>query len=261
MEDKFREPLENPKTLNANGQTWVIDTLGFRSLTLHLFATAMTATLTYEQSNDGINWASVIGLDPAVLTTSAGTVSDSPAGSLNRVRVFSCLCRFFRVRVSAYTSGSVVGSAFLRTLDVEPAMPTIPLIAGPTQPVSGTVTTNTGLGTGAPGNTVSRIRAAAAANQDANLIKASAGNVSDIVLVNQAAAAKFVKFYNLATSPTSASAVFFTIPLRAGQEIVMNFSTPLRFGTGIGYRITNLIADADATAVTADDVHGLISWA
>lgn len=68
-----------------------------------------TATVTYEVSNDGTNWIATGGCTPgpagsAVTTTTAAGIS-----------VFYVQTRYFRARVSAYTSGTVAGVAMLGT--------------------------------------------------------------------------------------------------------------------------------------------------
>lgn len=108
-----------------------------------------------------------------------------------------------------------------------------------------------------------RARVAAAASTNATLLKASSGAISSIVLMNTSAAQKFVKFYDLAVAPTvGTSTVAFTVivPIAAAGPINVTFPRGLRFATGIAYAITNLVADSDTTAVTANDVHGVIAY-
>jgi hypothetical protein len=107
--------------------------------------------------------------------------------------------------------------------------------------------------------TASRVHSAATTN--ATSLKASAGVVRSIDLFNNAAYAVFVKFYNKATAPAVGTDVpLWTIPLPAGSGYSKQYFVGLPFSTGIAYAITKVQADADTTAIAADDVTGIINW-
>lgn len=112
----------------------------------------------------------------------------------------------------------------------------------------------------AGGATSGRIKAAASTN--ATNLKASAGQVYGYHLFNRAAYEVFVKLHNKASAPTVGTDVpAWTISIPPYGGVAVSFSTGVVFGTGIGYQIVKGVADTDATAVAADDVHGFIAYA
>jgi len=86
------------------------------------------------------------------------------------------------------------------------------------------------------------------------VVKATTGVVYGWYLSNNAAAARFVKFYNKATAPTGGDTPLLTIQLPASSAANVYFGPGIQFAAGISLRGTNLIADADATAPTANDI-------
>jgi hypothetical protein len=96
--------------------------------------------------------------------------------------------------------------------------------------------------------------AAASANQDAQVVKAAAGQVYGLSLFNTSAAARYVKFYNKATAPTSADTPVLRAYLPAGGGAVVPIDIGVAFDAGISFRITTGYADNDANAATAGDV-------
>lgn len=93
-----------------------------------------------------------------------------------------------------------------------------------------------------------------AANQDANAFKSGAGVLYSVIAVNNASAARYLKFYD-ATAPTSASTPYHTIPLAANQGgVALTFPLGIVHATGIAMRATTGQADNDANAVTSGDV-------
>lgn len=92
---------------------------------------------------------------------------------------------------------------------------------------------------------------------DSNLaaIKASAGVVNTLSILNDSATKFYVKLYNLAVAPTLASSVpVMTIPVPAGAHVPIDCGPyGIRFPTGIALAVTRGIADTDATALVAND--------
>lgn len=116
---------------------------------------------------------------------------------------------------------------------------------------------------GAPN--VFRIKPTASTN--ATLIKSGSGNIHGVILNATAATATsvFIKFYDSATIPTAgAGTPLFTVPVVSTTSLPgnsqVNFEEGIPFKNGIGFTITGLIADSDATAVTADCIHGFVLW-
>ena len=102
----------------------------------------------------------------------------------------------------------------------------------------------------------SPIAISSAATTNATSIKASAGTLASMQCSNTGAAVAFVKLYNKASAPTVGTDVpILTISVAAnGLVNVLDAMVGYRFTTGIALAITNLGADADATAVAAAQV-------
>lgn len=232
--------------------TVFINTERFSNLMIHCTGTFSTVNCTFEGSlnstngTDG-NWFTVQAIRSSANTieTTTGNLSAAPAYawelSVNALK-------YFRVRATAWTSGTQVWTMVPGTYATEP----IPgaQISG-TQPVSGTVTANQGTLT-AP--TASNVNSAASTN--ATVVKASAGTLYNVTVSNTGAAARYVKFYNKATAPTvGTDTPVFTIQVAAGATLSIPFGTTgHRFATGIGLAITANAADSDTTAVSAGEV-------
>lgn len=97
-------------------------------------------------------------------------------------------------------------------------------------------------------------RLLAAANDNATNIKPEGGYLLGWLINNVAVADRFVKIYNKATAPASTDTPFVTIKIPASSDRTFVNSNGLYLPRGIGLRITNLVADADATAPTAGDL-------
>ena len=107
--------------------------------------------------------------------------------------------------------------------------------------------------------TLSRVTSASSTN--ATSVKGSAGRLYSVRLFNSATSARYVKFYDKATSPTvGTDTPLFILPLPAGGGYSEPFDFPVSFASGIAYAITGGIADNDTTAVTAADVNGFIQY-
>lgn len=109
------------------------------------------------------------------------------------------------------------------------------------------------------GPTKARVMSAASTN--ATSTKASAGQLYGWYFYNNTASAKFVKFYNKASSPTVGTDTpteTIAIPANGGTNV--EFSMGIPYATGIAYAITGAITDADTTAVAANDVTGFFLY-
>jgi hypothetical protein len=107
----------------------------------------------------------------------------------------------------------------------------------------------------APPAPVSLATLNSAASTNATVIKGSPGSLHSLVLSNNGGAAAFAKLYNKATAPTVGTDVpVLVIPIPAAGIASLDLTQGVAFSLGIGLAITNLIADADATAVAAGQV-------
>lgn len=101
-----------------------------------------------------------------------------------------------------------------------------------------------------------------AATTNLTSVKASAGTIFSITASNINASARFLKIYNKASAPVTASDIpFLTIPLPANSVQNIEFGAfGIRLATGIALAITGLAVDNDATAVAVGDVKTAISY-
>lgn len=245
-----------PLSLSAAGVLFTQDVSSYASVAVQVTSPGTTCTITYEASNDNVTWYSVAGYTP-LNTGSTAPVSTSATAIL---LIFPCLARYFRARVSTYTSGTVTAIAEFR-MDAIPQLGVyVANAAGAALPISfaGSVAP-TSSATGA--STKARIMAAASTN--ATSVKATAGRLYEIHLCNTSAALKFVKFYNKASAPTvGTDTPVATYPLAAnGGRIDIVSINGISFATGLAYAITGAVADTDTTAVAANDVVGELLYA
>lgn len=241
--------------------TVVVNTERFSNLMIHCAGTFAGANCAFEGSlnstngTDG-NWFAVqaIRSNANTIETTTGVLGAAPAYawelSVNALR-------YFRIRATAWTSGTQVWTLIPGTYATEP----IPgaQVSG-TQPVSGSLT-SAGTTTNTPATpTPSNINSAA--NTNATVVKGSAGTLYNIGASNTGAAAAFIKLYNKATAPTVGTDVpVLTLVVPAGGNVDFDLG-PMghRFSTGIGMAITNLAADSDTTAIAASQVKVLTSY-
>lgn len=95
-----------------------------------------------------------------------------------------------------------------------------------------------------------------AASTNATSLKASAGQVGIIVCTNTNASARFLKFYNKASSPTVGTdtpVLTFLIPGNT-SGFTINCGCGFEFTTGIAFALTTGVADADTGAVAANEI-------
>jgi hypothetical protein len=111
-----------------------------------------------------------------------------------------------------------------------------------TQPVVGTS------GGSTPSHTMS------AASTNATSLKASAGQVCGLSISNANASARFFKLYNKASAPTVGTDVpVLTLGVPGNGTVIRVYPFGLALGTGIAWACTGGIADADTTAIGAND--------
>lgn len=223
-----------------------VDTTGFGGVAVQLTG-VWVGTVTFETSNDNVNWAVAGGL-PAQGGTVAATAT------ANGIWSVPSMGQYFRARVTAYTSGTVVAAYVLRSNPVGFA-PTVVLSSG-TLTTGGTVNP---IASASVATKLTNARVKAAATTNSTLVKAAAGNVYGWQLCNTTAAAKFFKWYNKATAPTvGTDTPVMTVLIPATGCTSWESSIGIAFSLGSGYGITGAVADTDATATAIDDVTGAV---
>jgi hypothetical protein len=107
----------------------------------------------------------------------------------------------------------------------------------------------------------SRSHTIAAASTNALNVKAAAGRVYGWHFANLTASWRYVKLHDSAATPTAGAGVYMTIPIPPNGQVSQSFPMGIAFATGIGRTIVTGAADADATAVAANDVVGELIFA
>lgn len=108
-------PTGSPFSATSVSVLFSVETTGYQSLAVQIAGT-FAGTVTYEASNDNSTWSLVVGYQPGnsgVTIPSAFDVSPS-------LRVFPLVGRYFRARVSGYTSGTITAAPVLRREAIAP---------------------------------------------------------------------------------------------------------------------------------------------
>lgn len=108
---------------------------------------------------------------------------------------------------------------------------------------------------------LSNARIASAASTNITAVKTSPGSIASVSVYNGNAAVRYLKLYNKATAPVLASDVpVVTLPIAPSGNLTIEPPGGINFSLGIHYAITSGVADTDTGAVSANDVHGLITY-
>lgn len=229
---------ENGGNITGNAQSLVFPIHSFTTVSMHcsgMFAGVNCAFEVSLNSTDGVNgtWfpLSTARNNAGTIESVTGVLAAAPAYYWEGYVVGA---RFFRIRSTAYTSGTQVWNVNFSSVGVDP-IPTV------------VVAPNTAV-------TVHALNSAASTNLTS--VKATAGSMYTLHASNIGGAAAFLKLYNKASAPVVATDVpLMIIPIAAGGFVHLHLPTlGKRFSTGIAYAITGLIADTDATAVAAGQV-------
>jgi len=254
--------------VTSSTSTVPVNTERFSNLMVHCSGTFAGANCTFEGSLNSTNGADGNWFLVQAIRSNANTI-ETTTGVLAAAPTYAWelsvnALKWFRIRATAWTSGTQVWTLVPGTYATEP----IPgaQISG-TQPVSGTVSAGINAGTNAIGDVGVQYRANAtgaasgthivsAATTNATIVKASAGRLLGWNLANTSAAWKYVKFHNQTTTPTAGSGVVRTIGIPPGGRAELSMPGGIAFTTGIGMTIVNDSADAGTTAVSLGDVVG-----
>lgn len=110
--------------------------------------------------------------------------------------------------------------------------------------------------TGVNGTTPYKLISLASTN--ANVVKASGGNLYSLIAIGLTSTVRYLKIYNKATAPSVGTDIpLMTIPVPAntqGAGVSIPFPTGVNFSLGISIAITSGSADNDTGAILAGDV-------
>jgi hypothetical protein len=219
-----------------------IDCGQIREISVQLVSAGVGFYMTAQISNNNTNWVA------APFVNSGGTVSSGSSvavATFYNYQVFGA--KFFRIQQTAnQTSGTTTLVAYA-SQQATPKLYQTVTIAGSTAAIP---TQNASTGFGVYHTLIS------AASTNATSVKNGAGTIGTLVLTNNSASVKYVKFFNLATAPTmgtSTPVIQFPIQANSTLDASMSFAG-LRLSTGIAYAITGGSDLLDNTAVGAGEV-------
>jgi hypothetical protein len=221
------------------------DVVQYSTVSVHVAGT-FSGTLTFQGSNDNTNWANTTlqSMGAAAAPTQTTTGVGIWAGSIP--------FRYFRVRMTVYTSGTATGTVVLtntgslNTAAIAPVQQSTAASVTAPWPTSETPKTTGGL---LSTNLVS------AASTNATVVKASAGAVYAIFASNANAAWRYLKIYNKATAPTvGTDTPVITIGIPPNDTVSHTLPGGHTNTAGIGIALTTESTTAGTTAVAANEI-------
>lgn len=250
----------NNNVMLASAGAGSVDTLNgviggesFRSFSCQIVASAgiSAGQITFEGSNDNINFHSLTVFDDAIATGAVITGAITIAASTSRFFSGTVKYRYVRCRIStAFTGGTI--QAFTR-FGNDPYIPRVLSVGQPTA-------SNLQVTANSPNPTPLILNAAATVN--ATSVKASAGLLTGLMIANVSASPRYFKLFNKASAPTVGTDIpAMTIVIPAGGYVNVDAGlVGYRFSTGIAFAITGAAADTDATAIAAGDVKVFLNY-
>jgi hypothetical protein len=101
-------------------------------------------------------------------------------------------------------------------------------------------------------------RLAASANtENATVVNIGPTRLFHVNGLNATAGIKHIKFYDQTTTPSETDTPWFAVACAASVPFNPLLTAPIRFTTGLAYRIVTGAADSDDTAVAANDILAL----
>lgn len=245
-----------PFSLTAMGTLFTQDMTGYESLSLQV-TSAGSATITYEVSNDNVNW---LGTTAFASTLGAGMVSTSTTALILQ---FSRKAKYFRARVTTYSSGTVTVIANLTKVPFQ-SMITITGSGGTTIGVQGGLAHDAAIASSMPIRVGGRARTsnvAAVANDDVS------DGISTLVgaLITKPFSIPEAEVFTGATPvtvTTSGQAV-----LTAGAAGIRNYATGFLITTNAAWTVNTIRILSNATVLAEFDlpagagVYSLTAWA
>jgi hypothetical protein len=210
----------------------------YGSVRLQLISTSFVGTLTFQVSNDGVNWTSrpLMSLSSNTLGTTSGT-SGNYYGSIG--------AKFFRILATAYTSGSMAVNIVYSAVS-EPTQTQTALAGG----INTIGSVWIGPGSGRAPLNFNRVSTA-----DTNAVVASNTSrwLQELSISNPTSTPAYFKIYNQSTTPNVGVDVpRVIIPVPGNSTIVSDWGPNGKFMTlGLSFAITGGIAVGDTSAAPA----------
>jgi hypothetical protein len=245
--------------ITINTVLLTLDLSQYRGASIQCTSMGTTGVVTPEWSNDNATWIAATIFTPP----GASATTFSAAGLWNVQKQ----ARYLRLRLSTATTAGTT-TIYTETYQTKPqawfaTQPVSMATNTPTLAAGTNLAADVGVqyrASATGGATIKHVIAAAGTN--ATSVKASAGRVIGWSFSNTTATYKYVRLYNLATSPTvGTSTVIQTIGIPPNGIAQMNFPGGIGYATGIALSITGAAADNDTTVVVANDVVGDLFYA
>jgi hypothetical protein len=199
-------------------------------------------TVIVQVSRDGTNFVNLTG-NNVVMNVGTGAYVTGGAMTANGLYQVSVPgISSARILSTAYTSGTIAGSASLTTSTCM-----VGVVGTPA------VTVTSGSITSSQPATPTTYSAVTTASTNVVSVKASAGTVYGVTLSNPTATPVFYKLFNKASAPTLGTDVpLVTIPVPATSATIHQFGAlGLRFSTGVASAVTGAMAAADVSSGVA----------
>lgn len=276
--------LQNAQTGNNAGSPLTMNGMG--SVLFEVIMTGFTGTVNFEGAGPGVHydplWVNQFGTNTVGITVVGSTTTATHlyelanASGLQTVQARTSGVSAGNVTVNAYALPFVAGPRVVNANITNAG--TLALESGGNLATIATRTPALGQATSAnsspvviasdqsnvptsqkPGTSGGTLiyRAVAAGSNNAASIKGSAGQVYGWEIYNAAAAARYVKLYNKASTPAPATdngLLKVVIGIAAGQRAFYNSENGIAFGTGIGIAAVTGISDTDNTSTVANDL-------
>ena len=253
------------------GSAVEITLLGNTSLGIQVTGT-YTGALSLQITLDGTSWVTVGGV-PLINVNTGGYLAAITSALVGAFQ--ADVGGFLKARITGLAAMSGTATVSLRAtsnpsmLALDAALPTgantigaVNVAAAQTLATVTTVSTVTSVASSTPA-VITAANLSSAATTNATSVKTSSARVWQITATNIGAAVCFLKLYNKASAPsvgTDAPFETFSIPAK-GVPLNLQFGAMgLLMATGLAYALTNLITDADATAVVLSQVKLSISY-
>ena len=202
-----------------------VDTTGYGTVSVQITSAGSSCTITYEASNDGQTWVSTLGLNNSINAALGSTTGGT--GIYN----FICTARYFRARVSGYSSGTVTVWYSMRSN-----------VFGALTPIAQAGQTITVLSSLTPSSAVGATYTHIAAGQATTVIKNTSGILFSITLNTQASATNTTIFYDNAS--TSSALIVATIPaVTAAAGTMFQYGGAYGLATTIGLTVITATAN------------------
>jgi hypothetical protein len=253
--------------ISAFNGTADLNPLGSSSMIVKILGTFI-GTFVFEVSQNGSNWDIAVAVPHSGINQTLVASVTTQGAWLVDVAGWA----YFRVRCSAYTSGTA--NVLLNSTNSATINRSIST-GQTTQPVSlaSTTVTSISAGTNVIGDFGIQVRANATGAGNATTlncpaapvgqsIKATAGRILGIYINNSSATLRWLKVFNTASVTMGTTAAVLDIPIPPSNNTqFISFPAGIGASTAIVLAITGAKGLTNNTAVTLDDVSGFISWA